>query len=380
MHIRTRVLTVASTLIGVVLVCAGAASAQDKKPAPKLDKTQQAEIAAAVKIVDDAMTGQAAPSEYKFTWTNHSMKSRDGKAFVPFMLTFDKGQTLPPTATYYLRVVNKASIADMQKAMAAHKAAVEKASVAAKLDPENTDLADAEAKIRAQAPKPEYAFEDVKFVNFTNVQANSLFRFPAALGVAGGDYDVYVLIKESAANVKDKKAQPKAGLLKVALAVPNYWTEELATSSVIVTNTTEQLKAQPTADDMAKNPYIFGLTKVTPSPDFKFAKKDELSILFYIYNTGLDKTTGKPDLTVDYNFYHKVDGAEKFFNKTNPQMLNAATLGPQFDVKAGHQLLGGQGIPLASFPEGEYRLEIKILDKVTGKTKVENSQFTVTAG
>ena len=46
----------------------------------------------------------------------------------------------------------------------------------------------------------------------------------------------------------------------------------------------------------------------------KFAKKDELTIIFYIYNTGLDKTTGKPDVTVDYSFYHKADGAEKFFN------------------------------------------------------------------
>jgi hypothetical protein len=380
MHIRSRVLPVCSALAVALLVCVSAVSAQDKKPAPKPDKAQQAEIAAAVKIIDDVMAGQPAPTDYKFTWTNHSMKSRDNKAYVPFILAFEKGQTLPATATYYIRAVNKASAADNQKAAAAHKAAVEKAANLARLDPENTDLADAEAKVRASAPKVEYAFEDLKFVNFNNVQPTSTFRFPAAMGVAGGDYDVYVLIKESAANLKDKKAQPKAGLLKVALTVPNYWTDELAVSSVIVTNVTEQLKAVPTPEEMIRSPYIFGLTKVTPSADFKFAKKDELSILFYIYNTGLDKTTGKPDLTVDYSFYVKAEGKEKFFNKTNPQLLNASTLGAQFDPKAGHQLLGGQGIPLASFPEGEYRLEIKITDKVTGKTKVENSLFTVTAG
>jgi hypothetical protein len=380
MHIRTTVLSVFSALVVALLVCAIAVSAQDKKPAAKPDKAQQAEIAAVVKIVDDGMRGQAAPSDYKFTWTNHSMKSRDGKAYVPFILTFDKGLALPASATYYIRVVNKATIADAQKATAAHNAAVEKAATAAKLDPENTDLAENEAKLRAQGPKPDYAFEDIKFVNFTNAQPNAAFRFPAAMAVAGGDYDVYVLVKESAATLKDKKAQPKAGLLKVALTVPNYWTEELDTSSVIITNITEQLKAPPTDAEMVRSPYIFGLTKVTPSMDFKFAKKDELSILFYIYNTGFDKTTGKPDLTVDYNFYHKVDGVEKFFNKTNPQVLNASTLGQQFDVKAGHQLLGGQGLPLASFPEGEYRLEIKIVDKITGKTKIENSLFTVIAG
>jgi len=378
MHIRVRALSVVCALFVVLFACVIAVSAQDKKPAAKPDKAQQAETAAAVKIVDEAMGGKAAPSDYKFTWTNHSMKSRDGKAFVPFTLTFEKGQTLPANPTFYVRVVNKASVADMQKAMAAHNAAVEKAATAARLDPENADLADAETKLRAQAPKPEYTFEDLKFVSFSAAQPNAPFRFQSALMASGGDYDVYVLIKEAAASVKEKKAQPKAGLLKVALTVPNYWTEELDTSSVIVTNTVEQLTTPPTAADLVRNPYIFGLTKVTPSMDFKFAKKDDLSILFYIYNTGFDKA-GKPDLTVDYNFYHKVDGAEKFFNKTAPQILNASTLG-QFDAKAGHQLLGGQALPLGSFPEGEYRLEIKILDKVTGKTKVENSAFTVIPG
>jgi hypothetical protein len=379
MHIRTRALSVPSALVVALFMCAVAASAQDKKPAPKIDKAQQAEIAATVKMMDDVVAGQPAPTNFKFTWTNHSMKSRDGKAYVPFLLTFEKGQTLPPVVTYYVRVVDKAATGENEKAIAAHKAAVEKAAIAAKFDPENTELADAEAKLRAEAPKVAYAFEDLK--TFTlNSQSGSTFRVPAAVAVAGGDYDVYVLLKEPTASVKDKKAQPKAGFLKTSLTVPNYWTEELTTSSVIVTNQTEQLKVPPTLDELNRNPYIFGLTRVTVPLEAKFAKKDELSILFYIYNTGIDAKTGKPDLAVDYNFYHKVDGAEKFFNKTNPQILNASTLGAQFDVKAGHQLLGGQGVPLASFPEGDYRLEIKIVDKVTGKTKIENSTFTVLAG
>jgi hypothetical protein len=114
-----------------------------------------------------------------------------------------------------------------------------------------------------------------------------------------------------------------------------------------------------------------------PSLDFKFSKNDELTILFYIYNAGLDQA-GKPNVTVDYNFYHKTGEAEKFFNKTPTLELNAKTLPPAFDAKAGHQLNGGQGLPLASFEAGEYRAEIKIVDKVTGKTKTENVRFTVT--
>ena len=67
----------------------------------------------------------------------------------------------------------------------------------AKLDPENPELAETEAMLRAQGPKVEYAFEDVKFANFTNVQPTSAFRFPAAMAVVAGDYDVYVVVKES---------------------------------------------------------------------------------------------------------------------------------------------------------------------------------------
>ena len=70
---------------------------------------------------------------------------------------------------------------------------------------------------------------------------------------------------------------------------------------------------------------------------------------------------------------------EKYFNKTAPQQLNASTLPPQFDVAAGHQLPGSLVVPLASFPEGDYRLEIKVTDKISGKTLTQNVNFTVEA-
>ena len=68
---------------------------------------------------------------------------------------------------------------------------------------------------------------------------------------------------------------------------------------------------------------------------------------------------------------------EKFFNKTNPQALNAQTLPPQFDFAAGHQLQSGQAVPLASFPEGDYRLEIKVTDKLASKTLTRDVNFSV---
>jgi hypothetical protein len=376
MHNRFRALTVVSALV-VSLVAGATAYGQDKKNPPKVDKAYQAEIAAATKIVDEALKGQAAPTDYRFSFTNHSMKSRDAKTYVPFLLSFEKGQTLPVPAAYYVRVVSKENLAKAQKAIADHEAAVQKAAMAAKLDPENTELAEAEDKLRGEVPKVEYAFEDFKTINFANPKPDTLFMLPSAMGVAPGEYDAYILIKESQASLKNKKLPAKAGLLKVALKVPDYSKPEFGTSSIILSKLVQPLKAAPTEADLARNPYIMGGNAVMPSLDFKFSKNDELTILFYIYNAGLDQA-GKPNLTVDYNFYQKTGETEKFFNKTPTLELNAKTLPPAFDVKAGHQLNGGQGLPLASFEPGEYRAEIKILDKVTGKTKIENVRFTVT--
>jgi hypothetical protein len=70
---------------------------------------------------------------------------------------------------------------------------------------------------------------------------------------------------------------------------------------------------------------------------------------------------------VEYNFHQRLAEGEKYFNKTAPQLLNAQTLPAEFSVAAGHQLPGSLVVPLASFPSGEYRLEIKVTDKPSGR-------------
>jgi hypothetical protein len=117
--------------------------------------------------------------------------------------------------------------------------------------------------------------------------------------------------------------------------------------------------------------------EIVPTFETKFTKKAELSTFMLIYNPKVDKDN-KPDVSVEYNFYQKPTGQpEKFFNKTNPQNLNAQTLPPQFDLAAGHQLQSGQAVPLASFPEGDYRLEIKVTDKLANKTLTREINFTI---
>jgi hypothetical protein len=182
---------------------------------------------------------------------------------------------------------------------------------------------------------------------------------------------------------------PKTSVIKQSVTVPDFWNGDLNTSSVIVTQRIEPLAAPLTPQQQLERPYALGGMELVPALGLKFSKKDELSTFILIYNSQTD-TTNKPNVTIEYNFCQAAAGnqpkegepckaGEKFFNKTTPQALNATTLPPQFDMALGHQLQSGQAVPLASFPEGEYRLEIKVTDKVSNKTVVKDVSFTVSA-
>jgi len=143
-----------------------------------------------------------------------------------------------------------------------------------------------------------------------------------------------------------------------------------------VAQSVEPLSAALPADQQEANPYVFGPMRIVPSPDGKFSKSGELSVIFWIYGAK-EAASGKPDVVVDYSFHQKLAEGEKYFNKTAPQPLNAETLPPQFSIAAGHQLPGSLVIPLASFPAGDYRLEIKVTDKPSGAQLTQSVNFTV---
>jgi hypothetical protein len=224
--------------------------------------------------------------------------------------------------------------------------------------------------------KPDFAYEDVTFVPLAGA-ANPM-RISRSFTVPAGPYDIYLVAKEPTPEKAPKNAPPpKMSLLKQTVNVPDFWNGELNTSSIIIAQRIDPLAAPLTPQQQADRPYALGGMEIVPALDTRFTKKSELSTFMLIYNPKVD-ANNKPDVSVEYNFYQKQAGQpEKFFNKTNPQNLNAQTLPPQFDLAQGHQLQSGQAVPLASFPEGEYRLEIKVTDKIANKTLTREVNFTV---
>ena len=337
----------------LVLFASSNALLGQSKDDKKKDEAQKKEIANVVKIVDGVAAGAPAANDLSLTWVREDvLKAQGNKQYVPFTVQIDPAKIGGQNVAFYWRVVAKSA------------AAPDPAAAGKKDDKKDKDK------------KGEYAYEDITFVPVTAGQTP--LRISRSFTVPAGDYEVFLVAKEPTPEKAPKNAPPpKMSLVKQSVTVPDFWNNELSTSSVIVASRIDPLPAPLTPQQQADRPYALGMMEIVPTFDTKFAKKAELSTFMLIYNPKVD-SANKPDVTVEYNFYQKPAGApEKFFNKTNPQALNAQTLPPNFDLAAGHQLQSGQAVPLASFPEGDYRLEIKVTDKIANKTLTRELNFTV---
>jgi hypothetical protein len=343
----------------VVSASTGLFAQKDKKQ----DEAQKKEIQNIVKLVDEIAAGQPAPSDLSLAWVREdTLKAQGNKQYVPFTVSVDPSKVAGGTVAFYWRVVAKG--------------APEAAAAPGQKKDDKKD----------NKKKPDYAYEDISFVPVAAGQ--NPMRISRSFTVAAGTYDVFVIAKEPTPDKAPKGAPaPKASFMKQTVVVPDFWNGDLSTSSVIVAQRIDPLPAPLTPQQQADRPYALGAMEILPVFDSKFTKKSELSTFMLIYNPKVD-SANKPDVLVEYNFCQAAAGSEpktgepckageKFFNKTNPQNLNAQTLPPQFDLAAGHQLQTGQAVPLASFPEGQYRLEIKVTDKIANRTLVREVNFSV---
>jgi hypothetical protein len=376
----------------VSLTCGTLASAQ--RPAPKADQKPDPAAAAAaqaraqaeaqeiqtlVRVADAAMSGQPAPSDFPIQFQNDFLKAQGSRVWVPIILTLDPAKTPSGALTLYLRVT--------PRGMTAPPAAA--APAPDKNDKSKDKKKDPKAPAAPAPAAPNYPFEDAQLLDLKPAPGQPL-RIQRGIGVPAGSYDLYIVLHERpfdsaqgraatpapAAAAAAPAAAGKTAVLKQPLDVPNYATTEFSTSTVILADRVDQLPTPITPDAQSEHPYAFGQTEIVVSPDHKFRKPQELIVLLQIYNPMLTPEK-KFNLEATYTFYRQDAGTEKRFNSTEPQIFSSETMGAGFDPSGNSSIQAGQGVPLQSFPEGTYRLEIKITDKLTSKVLTQNVNFTV---
>lgn len=352
-----------ASVVASLCVCASAAGAPipqaraDRRAQGKLDEANRREGEALLSLADAAMAGRPAASDFGMAWRNDFFKAQPG-TFVPFTITIDRGRVTSPTALMYVRAALRGAVSPS----------------------------------RATGESPRFAFDAIFPVELT-APAGQPVRITRGFAVPAGAYDVYVALRERPADPLAVDARSlRAAVLKQPLTVPDFWTGELATSTVMLANRIGTLATTIDPDDLLEQPYVIGQYEVEIAPDSTFRRDREMIVVFLIYNPTV--TAEKQfDVQVDYHVFHRAGAAdaaadtgtdhppartgERYVSHTMPQRFNPASMGARIDPASGQPLLAGQGILLSSFQEGEYRIGITVTDLLSRKTLSRDVTFTV---
>ena len=151
---------------------------------------------------------------------------------------------------------------------------------------------------------------------------------------------------------------------EVALDVPHFEEEKLASSSLILADTIEKLPTKSIGGGM----FTIGDTKVRPRLGNKFTKNEKMGIYLQVYNFGPDEKTQKPSGSIEYEI-DKVGSTDKImeFSEDVGSIANASA----------NQVTIEKLLPLAAFAPGTYTLKVKATDKNKNETVQQQGSFTV---
>jgi hypothetical protein len=348
-----------AAVAALLFVCtvAAASSSQnrlDRRSQDRLDELRRREGEALLNLADAAMAGRA-PSDFSIAWTNDFFKAQTG-TFVPFTVTIDRSALTTADALMYVRAARRDALPE-----------------------------------RSRGSLVRYPFDIIFPVALSGTPGQPL-RITRGFAVAPGDYDVYVALRERAADPLASDRRLKGAVLKQPLTVPDFWTGELATSTIMLADRIDPVATPVTGDDVLERPYVIGSNEVHRAAGMAFRRDRELIVVFLIYNPTVspDKSF---DIEVDYHLFRKdaaaqtADAAaegdhpaaragERYVTRTTPQRFKPAVMGADFDPASG-PIMAGQGILLSSFQEGEYRLGITVTDVMSRKSLSRDVTFRV---
>ena len=144
--------------------------------------------------------------------------------------------------------------------------------------------------------------------------------------------------------------------------VPKYDSKLLATSTIVLAARLHGLEGQPTV-----GMFTIGNYKVIPNVSGSFKRGQEVGIYAQIYNAGIDQTTLRPSVDVEYALVR--DGKDVYRQTEDWQGLS----------DAGQRLTLARLLPTDQLAPGSYEIAIRIRDRVSGQTLTPVSKFTVAA-
>lgn len=177
--------------------------------------------------------------------------------------------------------------------------------------------------------------------------------YQKAVALAPGTYKVDVVVRDVRSGNK--------GIRSIGFTVPKYDEKKLDTSSLIMAS-----KLRTTNERDIGAMFVIGSAKVIPNLSGVYKKGQEIGIYMQVYNAGIDQTTLRP--AVDVQYILTKDGKEIMNQPENWEGLS----------DSGQRLTLARLLSTEAMQLGNYEIKIKIKDRVSGQLLEKSSKFSIT--
>ena len=150
------------------------------------------------------------------------------------------------------------------------------------------------------------------------------------------------------------------GVQHVGFKVPAFPQNKLAASSIVLAAKLEDASATGSGSR-----FVIGTTKVIPNLSGEFRRGQPVGIYLQVYNAAIDQTTLRPAVDVEYVLLK--DDKEIAKQTEDWRQIN----------DAGQRLTLTRLIDTTSLANGDYRLAVRIRDRITGDTIMPTTGFKV---
>jgi GWxTD domain-containing protein len=168
-----------------------------------------------------------------------------------------------------------------------------------------------------------------------------------------GTYKVDVVVRDVASGNR--------GILSRGFTVPKYDPTKLGTSTLILAS-----RLYSTTDREVGGQFVIGDKKVIPNLSGIYKKGSDVGIYMQIYNAGIDQTTLRPAVDVEYVI---LKGGKEIHRQTEDWSGLS---------DAGQRLTLARLLPTDRMEVGDYEIKIRVKDRVTGQMEEPSGKFSVT--
>jgi len=216
------------------------------------------------------------------------------------------------------------------------------------------------ARITSMTRRPVNVFEDTVTIeaptSMLGEYSKGMSIYQKSVPLAPGLYRMNVVAKDIVSGNMNN--------YEMALPVPHFDEEKLASSTVILADLIEKVPTK----SIGTGQFVIGTSKVRPRLNDSFKRDEKMGIYLQLYNFQPDEKTQKPNGVIEYEVVKKADNARVFeFTEEVAKLENASA----------NQVTIEKVLPLQTLEPGQYTLKMKVTDRISNQTLTQAATFTV---